>query len=54
MEVACLVSMRIEVGFDQGLSMNDINFKIVCICCEKNVLKGHNDDDEGFVSPFGT
>ena len=29
MEVALLASMRIEVGFDQGPSMNGIDFKIV-------------------------
>ena len=32
MRVAFFAYMRIEVGFDQGLTMNDINFKIVCKC----------------------
>ena len=55
MEVALLASMRIEVGFDQGPSMNGINFKIVCRCCGKNIFKDHDeDDDEGYVSSFGT
>ena len=55
MKVALLASMRREVGFNQGSLMNDINFKIVCRCCGKNVFKDHNDDDsEGLVSSFGT
>ena len=51
-EVALLASMRIEAGFDQGLSMNGINFKIVCRCCWKNVFKDPDDNDEGFVLSF--
>ena len=39
MEVAFLASMRIEVGFDQGSSMNGINFKIIWRCCDKNESK---------------
>ena len=55
MEVALLAIIRIELGFDQGPSMNGINFKIVCRCCGKNDFKDPNDDDdEGFVSSFGT
>ena len=35
--------------------MNAINVKIVCRCCEKNVFKDLDDnDDEDFVSSFGT
>ena len=33
--------------------MNGINFKIICRCCGKNIFK-NPDDDEGFVSFFGT
>ena len=54
MKVALLASMMIEVGFDQGPSMNVINFKIVWRCCGKNVFKDPDDDDEGFVSSFVT
>ena len=55
MEVALLASMRIEVGFDQGPSMNVINFKIICRCHGKNVFKyPYDDDTKGFVSSFGT
>ena len=46
--------MRINVGFDQVPSMKSINFKIVYRCCEKNVIKDPDDDDEGFVSSFVT
>ena len=52
MEVALLARMRIEVAFDQGPSMNGINFKIVCRCCGKNVFKDLDDDSEGFLSSF--
>ena len=55
MEVVLLASMKIEVGLDQGPSMDGINFKIVCRCCEKNVFKDPDDnDDEGFVSSIAT
>ena len=55
MEVALLASMRIEVGFDQGPSMNGINFKIICRCYGRNLFKDpDDDDDEGFVSSFTT
>ena len=54
MEVALLANMRIEVGFDQGPSMNDINIKIGCKCCGKNVFNDSHDEEEGFVSSFGT
>ena len=46
--------MRIEVGFNQGPSINGINFKVICRCCGKNVFKDPDDDDDGFVSSFGT
>ena len=53
MEVALLASMRTEVGFNKGPSMNGINFKIVCRCCRRNVLKDpDDDDDEDFVLFF--
>ena len=55
MEVVLLVSMRIEVGFDQVPSTNSINFKIICRCCRKNVFKDPVDDDaKGLLSSFGT
>ena len=54
MEVVLLASMRREVGFNKGPSMNGINLKIVCSCCEKNVFKDPDDEDEGFVLPFAT
>ena len=55
MEVALLANIRIQVGFDQGPSMNGIYFKIVCRCCKKNALKDPDDDDgEDFVSSIGT
>ena len=54
MKVALLVSMMIEVGLDQGPSINGINFKIICTCCVKNVFKDLDNDDEGFVSSFIT
>ena len=51
MEIALLASMRIEVGFNHGPSINGINFMIVCRYCGKNVFKDLEDDyDEGFVS----
>ena len=53
MKVALLASMKITEGFDQGPSMNDTYFEIVCRCCWKNVLKDPDDDDEGFVSLIG-
>ena len=54
MEVALLARMRIEIGFDQGPSMNGMNFKIVCRCFGKNVFKDPDDDDKGFASSFAT
>ena len=39
-----LVSMSIEVRFDQGPSMNGINFKIVYRCCGMNVFKDSYND----------
>ena len=54
MEVTLLANMRIEVRFDQGPSMNGINFKIICRWCRKNVFKDPDDDDDRFVSSFGT
>ena len=60
MEVALLASMRKEVAFNQGPSMNGINFKITCRCCGKNVFEDSDDDDDddddddGFVSSFAT
>ena len=54
MKVASLASMRMEVEFDQGLSVNGINFKILCRCCEKNDFKDPDDDDEDFISSFAT
>ena len=46
MGVALLASMKIEVGFDQGHSMNGINFKIIWRCCVKNVFKDPDDNYE--------
>ena len=54
MEVALLASVRIEVGLNQGSSVIEINFKLVCRRCRKNVFKNPDDNDEGFVSSFGT
>ena len=54
MEVAFFASTRIEVGFDQGPSINGINFKIVCRCCRKNVFKVPDEDSKSIVSTFGT
>ena len=54
MKVALMVSIRIEVEFNQGPSMNGINFKIVGKCCGKNVFNNPNDNNEDFVSFFAT
>ena len=55
MDVTLLVSIKIEVGFNQGPSTNGINSEIVSRCCEKNVFKDpDDDDDEGFISSFVT
>ena len=53
-EVVLLTCMRMEVEFDKSHSINGINFKIICRCCRKNAFKDLDDDDEGFVSSFGT
>ena len=54
MEVELLISIRIEVGSNQGPSINCITFKIICRCCEKNVFKDPDNDVKGFVSSFGS
>ena len=56
-DVVLLSSMSIEVGFDQCLSKNGINFKIICRYSEKIVFKDpddSDDNDEGFVLSFAT
>ena len=55
MKVALLASMRIEGEFDQGSSMNGNNFKIIFMCCGKNVFKDPDDNNsEDLVSSLST
>ena len=54
MKIVFLASMRIEVGFNQGQSMNGINIKMDYKCCGKNVFRDPAENDsEGLVSSFG-
>ena len=46
LEVSILTIMRLDVGFVQTSLMNGIQFKIVCRCSGKNVLKDLDDDSE--------
>ena len=55
MKVTLLVSMGTEVGFNQRLSINGINFKIFYKCCRKHEFKDLADvDSEGLASSLNT
>ena len=49
MEIVLLASMRIQIGFGQGQSINGINFEIIYRCCGKDMLK-YSDDDHSDVT----